>query len=66
MNDCMFGVRIRLQDEPETALDDVALWLAETPIMTPFKGASASNETRKAFGLGVGRRDDSSLATTIQ
>jgi hypothetical protein len=56
MNDYTFAARIPLQDEPGMALDDVALWLAETPIMAPLKGASASEETRKAFGLEAGRR----------
>jgi hypothetical protein len=51
MNDYSIGARIRLREEPGTALDEVALWLAETPIMKPFNGASASDETRKTFGL---------------
>jgi len=50
LNDFAFAAREHLRQEPDVELDTVALGLAEMPILTPFRGASASDETRRTLG----------------
>ena len=51
INDFTFAIRDRLHDEPETPLDELAVWLADTPIHTAFQGGAPVDVTRELFGL---------------
>ena len=56
ITDFTFAIRHRLHSEPDTPLDQMAIWLADTPILTPFGGAAPVNVTRELFGLEPRRR----------
>ena len=51
LNDFSFGARVHFVTSPEGSLEDVARWLARTPIL-PLKGASPIELTRARFRDG--------------
>lgn len=52
INDFAFAIQHRLQREP-TSLDELAIWLADTPIHTRFHDGRPMDVTRQVFGLAT-------------
>ena len=52
LNEFGFLARVHFVTHCDDPLDVVARELAEVPLILPFKGESASNVTRKIFGVG--------------
>ena len=51
LNDFSFGARVHFVTSSESSLDDIARWLARTPIL-PLDGASPIELTRAIFKAG--------------
>jgi hypothetical protein len=51
LNDFSFGARVHFVTSPEGSLEDIARWLARTPIL-PLDGASPIELTRARFNNG--------------
>jgi Uma2 family endonuclease len=56
INDFTFAIQDRLHREPDTSLDELAIWLADTPIHTRFHDGAPIDVTRQVFGLEAAPR----------